>query len=130
MRTPEQKFQMIREQVISKVHWGARRPEVIDWLQEKHGIVGADAEKLLTEADCARSKAIRGRAMIRLICSIIGIALVGAYFYIRYFCGFIFYGGLAITSTALVFVVGATSISTLFSSTAKLITGKAQGSVD
>ena len=44
MKTPEERAEMVRQQVISKIHWGARQQEVTDWLQEQHGIVATEAQ--------------------------------------------------------------------------------------
>jgi hypothetical protein len=94
MRTPEEKREMMRQQVISKIRWGAREQEVVDWLQEEYGIVGPESEELLTEAWRARHKAIRQNALIRLVLSIIGILGVAIFFYTRLVVGLgvIFYG--------------------------------------
>lgn len=130
MRTPEQKAEMLRQQVISKIHWGARQQEVTEWLEEQHGIAGPEAERLLTEAYHARRKAVRERALIRLTFAVIGIALVVGFFYIRFFSGLIFYGPRSIIATALAIALGGYSFSVLVRSALQLLTGDTLGSVD
>ena len=130
MKTPEERAEMLRQQVISKIHWGARQQEVTDWLHEKYGIVGTEAEQLLTDAYRARRKAVRGRALIRLVLSAVGIALVAGFFYVRFFSGAIFYGARSIIATVFAFGIGAFSVSTFVRSLARLLTGEAPGSVD
>lgn len=130
MKPPDEKFEILRQQVIAKVHWGAMRREVSDWLQTEHGITGAEAERLFAEADDARRKAIRQRALIRLGFSTCGLLLALAFFYVRFFSGVIFYGPGAIIATAFAIVVGFVSVSTLVRSLMRLLTGEAAGSVD
>ena len=130
MKTPEEKTELLRQQVISKILWGARQQEVSDWLHEQHGIVGAEAEQLLAGAHRARHRAVRQRALVRLVLSAIGITLVVAFFYVRFFSGVIFYGGRAIVSTVFAIGIGAFSVSTLVRSLARLLTGQTHGSVD
>jgi|SRR5678816_1901001 hypothetical protein len=130
MKTPEERAEMVRQQVISKIHWGARQQEVTDWLQEQHGIVATEAEELLADAYRARRKAVRERALIRLVLSAVGIALVGAFFYVRFFSGPIFYYSRSLIATVFAFGVGAFSVSTLVRSLVRLITGETPGSVD
>lgn len=130
MKTPEEKLQMIREQVISKIHWGADRQEVADWLQNQHYIMGPQADQLLTEAFHAKARVVRGRAVITLVFSAIGLVLVLGYVYIRYVNGVVFVGPFAIIATILAVIVGAASIRGLFRSLVRLLTGDAPGSVD
>ena len=130
MKTPEDKAEMLRQQVISKIYWGAREQEVTDWLSEEHGITGAGADQLLADAFRARTSAIRGRALMRLVLSILGILLVGAFIYVRFLSGAIFYGSGAIISAALALAIGGVSIVTFVRSVAHLLTGETHGSVD
>jgi hypothetical protein len=76
--TPEEKREMIRQQVNSKVYWGTRDVEVYQWLGSKHGIIGAVADEMLAVAHEAKRKAVRKRAFIMLICS--GIGLIASAF--------------------------------------------------
>ena len=72
--TPEERREMIRQQVNSKIYWGTRDIEVYQWLGSKHGITGAVADEMLVAAHGAKRKAVRKRAFIMLICSGIGLA--------------------------------------------------------
>ncbi len=72
--TPEEKREMVRQQVASKIHWGAEDTEVYQWLAAKHGIIGSTADEMLATAHRAKRKAVRKRAMIHLVFSGVGIA--------------------------------------------------------
>lgn len=120
----------MRQQVIAKIHWGARKEEVVDWLQEEHGIEGLETDQLLAEAYRARRKAIRKRALVRLIFSAIGIALVVGFVFVRFFCGYVFVGVRAILATIFAINIGFLSVGTFFRSIARIVTGDATGSVD
>ena len=130
MKTPKERFEMTRQQAVAKIRWGARQQEVLDWLQEKHGIVGEEAQRLLAEAYRARRKAIRENALIRLVLSIIGMVLVAAFVYIRFGVGVIFYGGGAILTPVFAIGLGYLSISTFIRSLNRLFTGETAGPVD
>ena len=72
--TPDERREMIRQQVNSKIYWGTRDVEVYQWLGSKHGITGAVADEMLAVAHRAKRKAVRKRAFILMICSGIGLA--------------------------------------------------------
>jgi hypothetical protein len=84
MKTTEERLEMLRQQVISKIHWGARRGEVTDWLKEEHGIEGPRAEELLHAAACARNKAVREKAFLYLVLSLLGLVISGAFFFMQF----------------------------------------------
>jgi len=128
--TPEEKYQMLREQVISKIHWGARDQEVSEWLEQSRGIVGGEADRLLGDAHRRRRQAIRHRALIRLVCSIVTMALVAAFFYVRFFSGAIFVSVRSFVAALIAIGVGAYSVAIFFRSVARLLTGQVPGSVD
>jgi hypothetical protein len=130
MSTPEEKARLVRQQVIAKIRWGASRQEVTDWLKEKYGVVGESAEQMLTRAFEARRSAIRDAAYIRIAISFAGLALVGAFFYVRFFSGVIFYGTFAIVATVCAIAIGLTSLSVFIRNLALLLTGDAPGAVD
>ena len=131
MKSPEEKREIMRQQVISKVRWGARQQEVLDWLQEKHGIVGSEAEQLLAEANHARSKRIRENALIRLVLSVIGMAAVGVFFATRFGFGVVVYGGgSTVIATVLVAGLGWLSLTTFVRSIKRLLTGETIGPAD
>ena len=64
MTTSFDKSELLKEQVISKIHWGARESEVIQWLDEEKGVFGREAEDLLAHAWRERRKEIRLRAIM------------------------------------------------------------------
>ena len=133
MKDPEEKRQMIRQQVISKIHWGARREEVCEWLEQKHGIVGDEAEKMMADANVEKGKAVRQSALIRLVCSVLGIALSAAV--ISLFVVGAGYGMVTgrvrmLVALPLSVWLGWVSIVTFFRSVSRLATGEAPGSVD
>ena len=131
MKSPEEKREIMRQQVVSKVRWGARQREVLDWLEEKHGLIGSEAEQLLAEANRARSKRIRENAFIRLILSVVGIAAVGVFFATRFGFGVIVYGGgSTVIATAFVAGLGWLSITTFIRSIKQLLTGETLGPAD
>lgn len=125
MKTSEEKTETIRKQVIAKIHWDAREQEVREWLEEQHGITDADADQLLADAYRAKRRAVREHSLVRLIFSLIGMALVAGFFYVRYFNGMIFYGTWAWIATGLAVSIGGTSVVTFFRSLARLVTGEA-----
>jgi hypothetical protein len=126
MLSPEKKAEMIRGQVLSKIHWGTSDDEVLGWLQGQHGISGAEADRLLKEAHREKRKAVRGKAMMTLIFSGVGMLIP---------LGFI---GLQITSG--VFIVSAGSMVILgfgiiclgifLRSLLLLVTGRKEGAAD
>ena len=121
----------MRQQVVSKIRWGAREEEVLEWLREKHGILGPEAKRLLKEAWRARQNGIRENALIRLVLSVIGILGVCAFFYTRFGLGVIVYGGGGtVIATVLVLGLGWISVSTFFRSLKQLFTGETPGPVD
>lgn len=130
MKTPEEKEETIRQQVISKIHWGASSDEVMDWLEEDHGISGAKAEEFLETAFRERVKEVRVRALFRLCFSVVGIVLVIGFFYIRFFSGVIFYGLVATISTIFAIGIALLSVTTCCKSSIQLLTGRTHGAVD
>lgn len=126
MKTAEEKAEQIRQQVFSKIRWGARDQEVLEWLQERHGISGEKAGNWLTAAHQARRKAIRGRALLTLIASAIGV--LGA----AGFVGFQLWAGVFVIGwgSVLIIMVGFASLGVFFRNLAPLLTGQAGGSVE
>ncbi len=59
----------------SKIHWDAPDSEVLEWLNDKHGIEGERAQAMLAVAKRARTRAIRERSFYGLICS--GAGMIG-----------------------------------------------------
>ena len=126
MKTPEERAAVMRQQVFAKVHWGARDWEVLNWLEEKHGISGAEAEALLAEAQLARKKAVRNRALLMLFVSGAGILGVIVFFALQYWSGvyWIGYGPILITG------VGLTCVGLFLQNIKKVMTGESDGPVD
>lgn len=77
VNTPEGKAEMIRQQVISKIQWGASDREVFDWLQERHNIPWEDARTLVEAGHQAQRNSVRIKAAIMLVCAACGILLFG-----------------------------------------------------
>ena len=121
-----EKAEMLRKQVIAKVHWGARREEIFEWLQEEKGVTGAEAEALFTEAVKARAKEVRTRAVLSLIASGIFIVITAGYFVIQIRGGFVVVG-----KPVLVFLgVALASVFVFIRSLVRLLTGKNEGPID
>lgn len=126
MSTAEEKAEMLRKQVIAKVHWGASEKEVRDWLGEEKGITGDDGDHLLAIAEREKRKAIRSRAMMMLIFSgvfimiAIGILIVGDH------------GGPALRGkSGVIFLsVGGASVVAFVRSLVRLLTGKPEAPID
>jgi hypothetical protein len=74
---------MLRQQVNAKVIWGARDREVLDWLQERHGITDSSANDLLVEAHRAKRAAVRRKALLYLVLSIPGMLIPLACFVLQ-----------------------------------------------
>lgn len=77
VNTPEGRAEMVRQQVISKIHWGASDREVFDWLQERHNIPWEKARELVEAGHQAQRKSVRVKAVITLVCAACGILLFG-----------------------------------------------------
>lgn len=68
----------LRQQVNAKVFWGTRDEEVLDWLQDEHGVTGPAATMLLFDAHRARRQAVRDRAVWPLLLSGVGMIVFGS----------------------------------------------------
>src|SRR5438552_1666813 len=79
MKTTEEKVEMLRQQVSSKLRWGARDREVLDWLRERHGITDDEADALLVEGHRAKRKAVREKALFTLAFASVGIVVAGGF---------------------------------------------------
>jgi hypothetical protein len=126
MSTAERKSEMLRDQVISKIRWGARDQEVLDWLEQKHGITDSEAALLLADAHRAKRKAVRSKALVSLVCASFGILLAGC------FIGLQFVGHVVVIGygSILIIALGVLSLGVFFRSLILLVTGRAEGSVD
>ena len=119
------KSEMLREQVISKIYWGAQEAEVIQWLEEK-GIVGTEADDLLAKAWETRRKAIRTRALMTLMLSIVGMMVSAGYVISQVMGPLIVIG----YGSFLLIALGVISLFWFFKSLYRLAAGKSIGSVD
>jgi hypothetical protein len=126
METAERKADILRQQVNAKVLWGARDREVLDWLQERHGITDSSANDLLVEAHRAKRAAVRSKALLYLVLSIPGMLIPLACFVLQGMGGFVVIGYGAV----LLFFLGFISLGVFFRSLFRLLTGHTQGSVD
>jgi hypothetical protein len=90
MSTAERKAEMVRDQVIAKIRWGARDQEVLEWLAQKHGITDSEAALLLADAHRAKRNAVRRKALVCLVCAsfglvfgpgLIGVLSLGGFFF-------------------------------------------------
>ena len=120
------KVERVREQVIAKIHWGARDEEVLEWLAEQHHIPETEAEHLLAIAHAAKRKAVRFKALLKLMFAGIGVVAAFLFFGMQFSGRFIVIG----YGAFLVGLLGVTSLAVFFRSLAHLTTGRVNGSVD
>ena len=125
-KTPETKAEMMRQQVIAKIHWGARDGEVYGWLQEHHGITGREADELLAQAHRAKRKAIRSKAAGMLAFSGCGVLLAGGFIAMQLWSHVFWFGW----STIGAFLLASVSIPAFLRNLWLLFSGKLEGSVD
>ncbi len=126
MLSPEKKAAMIREQVVSKIHWGTTDDEVLNWLHGQHGISGVDADRMLKEAHRAKRGAVRGKAFMTLIFSGLGMLIPLG------FIGLQISSGVFIISTGSMVILGAGIIclGIFLRSLLLLVTGRREGAAD
>jgi hypothetical protein len=109
----------LAEQVAGKIHWGASRNEVREWLQNQKQVVGEDAEQLIDQGFKARRSEVRQRALLRLIFASIGLFLFGLFLYVQYLGKFLLVG----IPVLLVWGLGLSSICVVSHSLFELATG-------
>ena len=126
VRFHDEKAEALRKQVIAKIYWNSSAQEVLDWLHDEKGITGADAERLLSEANAARRKSVRVSAFLRMLFSTVGIAVTAFYFYPQFTGLVIVYG----KGPALMAGLGLTSSAYFFRSLWRFVTGKTSGPID
>jgi hypothetical protein len=126
MRTPEEKAEMLRQQLSAKLIWGARDCEVLDWLEEHYGIIGAGAEHLLAEAHRTKRAAVRGKAWVYLFCSLPGMLLAALFVAFQSMGRFVIIG----YGSVLILALGFVSLGVFIRSIFRLITGYTDGSVN
>lgn len=123
--TPEGKAEMMRQQVVSKIHWGAQDREVYEWLQERHGLTGSKADEILAHAHRAKRKAVRAKAFIMLVVSGCGVIFGGVFVIARLW----YHAALGWVGDGADFI-GCISLLAFLRSLWLLFTGKTEGSVD
>lgn len=114
---------LLRGEVISRVHWGAADDEVLAYLAEQ-GVDADEAEDMLMEAHVARTRAVRGKAILLLVFAVAGILFSGVYFWIQ---GFVHFIAIGVGPFAML-LVGLCSWYVFFRSIFRLVTGRAPGS--
>ncbi len=123
------KREMIRQQVISKVKWGASEREVVQWLAEKHGFAAAQAGDFLAVAYAEKKEELRGHAWVSLVFSGIGILLIAGFIYIiwiaaQWWLGMVFIvvmiAMFKVQRFTAIFTVGFHAVGTFFRSAAHL----------
>jgi hypothetical protein len=122
----EQKAELLRQQAIAKICWGARDSEVLEWLHERHGITADAANEILADAHRGKRAAVRSKALLYLIFSIPGMLLPIVFFLPQGMGGFIVVG----YGSVLIYIFGFISLGVFFRSVYRLLTGHTQGSVD
>jgi hypothetical protein len=126
MKTAEEREEQLRQQVCSKIRWGTRDQEVLEWLQEKHGIVDERAEAMLVEAHRAKRKAVRVKALFTLVFSALGLVIAGGFIGLQIWDGIFVIG----RGTLMVDAIALTCLAAFFRSLMLLFTGRTDGSVD
>jgi len=89
MNTDLKNSDFARGEARSKIHWGADIPEVVELLESKYGIAGAEAENIIAAALCERKAAIRKKAAVALGFALVGLGVSVAYFAIQLLVGFV-----------------------------------------
>ncbi len=117
---------VIRDQVISKIHWGARNDEVFEWLEEKKGIIGEQAERLVALAWKERRKQIRMRALVVMVISGVGLVIYSAFLFLNTSEQFVIAG----FRLVLFHSVGGLCLAAFFRSLSRFVSGKTLGAVD
>jgi hypothetical protein len=117
---------MLQQQVNAKLIWGARDTEVLEWLEERHGIRDSAAARLLVDAHRAKQAAVRRKALLYAVFSIPGMLFAIVYFGLQAKGGFIIIG----YGSVLVFLVGVSSVGILCRSLFRLFSGHTDGAVD
>ena len=118
--TSDEKRAMLKQQVDSKVYWGASEHEVMECLNEKHGLQPDDAKVLYAGALRAKSTQVRKRAGAMLVFSGIGLVAFLGYLAAQWFGNFVIIGW----PVVVVFAVGILSAVTFIRSIIQLVSGQ------
>lgn len=122
----ERKLDLVRKRVISKICWGETEEAVLDWLDDEHGLAGFSADQMIADARVEKRKAVRGRALIYLIVSGVGLLISGGFFLLQLASGFVVIGLLTVVMAVLL----GWSLWTFIKSAVQLVTGQKRGSVE
>lgn len=121
----ERQYQMLKDRVTSKVHWGEPEEDILYWLSSKYGISGSEASGMLKEAYKEKRKDVRKRALINLVLSGIGVVFCGFYFFLQIAGEFLILGWV----TLAIGTIGVVSLMVFLISIFQLITGYKSGAV-
>lgn len=124
-RKMNEKMQKLADQVAGKIHWGASKNEVREWLQEEKQISGEDAEQLIDRGFKARRSEVRQRALLRLCFAGIGALLFGIFLYTQYIGKFVLIG----LPVLIVWGLGLASLGVICHSLFELVTGESDRSM-
>jgi hypothetical protein len=114
-----ERMQKLADQVAGKIHWGASRNEVRDWLVNEQQISGDDADRLIDQGLKARRGEVRQRALLRVLFASIGALLFALYLCGQYFGRFVIIG----MPVLIVWVIGLGSVGVICHSLYELVTG-------
>ena len=118
----DDRIQKLADQVAGKIHWGASRSEVREWLQNEKQLSGEDAEQLIDQGFKARRGEVRQRAMLRLFFAGTGFLLFGLFLYLQYVGRFILVG----IPVLIVWGLGLSSVGVVCHSLFELVTGDSE----
>lgn len=119
MKSAEEKAEVIRNQVLSKVQWGANESEVREWLEKQQNISGEEADQLVEAAFRSRARSFRIRVLGMLIISGLGVFVFAAYYWKQYQTGI---KGTPVQTIG-VGLLGSICVLMFFRSLARLISG-------
>lgn len=115
----DEQMQKIADQVKGKIHWGATRTEVFEWLQNDKRLSEEDAERLIECGFTARRQEVRQRALVRVVFAGIGVCLFGLFLYLQYLGEFILIG----IPVLIVWGLGLTAVGVVGHSLYEVVTG-------
>ena len=87
-----ERMQKLAAQVAGKIHWGASRSEVREWLLHGKQLSDEDSERLIDDGFRSRRGEVRQRAVLRLVFSSVGLLLFAVFLYLQYVGRFIIVG--------------------------------------
>lgn len=114
-----EQMQKLADQVRGKIHWGASKAEVREWLQNDKHLSGEDADRLIERGFKARRNEVRQRALVRVVFAGIGVCCFGLFLWLQYTGNFILIG----IPVLIVWGLGIASIGVVAHSLHELVTG-------